>query len=428
MVRCFRADWRALTLSLLATTAPACKSCRDGDNPRAGKPIARITELHGDVDHRAAQSLTWRSASAGLQLHHRDMVKTGPASKAEIRYDSGGSLSLDERSLVVLEAPQRQQQRTRLQIARVQSGTVRGVAAPGKTMRVVTPDGKTTEIRAKGGAKAKLRLRLRPDGELEVAVLEGRAHVSRDGRAVELESGQLVAASKGAGLRQPRRLLAYPALRDPAVDAKLPANEPVVLRWREIAGAHHYRVQLGRAISFFGAKSLLSPPGKTELAAPQLEQGQRYVWRVASVDSAGHEGEFGFARRFSIVAPRWRDAGVDSGPDSGEPLRTRPADNAQLEYVRRPKRVVFRWSRGDGKKFRFVLGPKRKLDGKLIVDRVVAKPRTSVKKLRAGTYYWRVFRISPHGDQQPLGRKPLQLTVVRRRPPRVDVPPAIQWK
>lgn len=82
-----------------------------------------------------------------------------------------------------------------------------------------------------------------------------------------------------------REVPAKPELLSPEFNAKLePAN--VELKWKEVAGATHYHVQIATDPNFKWLVKNEDAVKATSLKAEGLEAGKSYFWRVLSVNSA----------------------------------------------------------------------------------------------------------------------------------------------
>ena len=404
-------------------------SCTEDGKTRAtdeapAKAVARLAELSGSVDHRAARTLTWEGADKGMKLYHRDALKTGKGATARVAYTGGAELRVDERSLVVIEAPEAppagepaRGDAPAPRVAKLEQGTIRGVARPGaEPVRVVTPDGKTTEIAADGDQEVPFRVRAREGGKLEVAVLKGRATVrSGGGKAVKVEPRQVVDVT-GAQVSAPVKLPPYPELGAPPVDAKVATGSKMKLIWKPVEGASMYRVQVSHLVSF--AERLYDTTVVVpEFSLPAPEARQTYVWRVAAVDDAGRESEFGYARRFHVTAAELATPGQ----------LLSPPDNAGIQYVGRPKPVVFRWKGESERGFELVVARDPSLERRVVRRKRTRKLYARVKRLRAGEYHWGVY-VRDGKQRKPLFDKPHKLVIARRRPPYVNVPKTIKWK
>jgi hypothetical protein len=419
-----------IPLLAVALSIGGCSSCSKPSKKSKGQPkqqaVAKLTKIVGSVDYRAAKTLAWRPASVRMDLYHRDALKTGSGSRSRVTFKSGAELEIEERSLVVIEAPEvteetetpatkkDKKEKKPLQVARLEKGTLRGVAKPGMpAVQVVTPDGRTTEIRAKGEEPVPFRIRSRKGGKMEVAVLKGTAEVRSGEDRVVLKPRQAVDVSKSE-LSQPVTLPPYPELAAPPVDAKVEAGSEMELRWQPVDAAAMYRVQVSHQVSF-GERLHDTTVVGLQFRLPAPEAKRTYVWRVASVDAQGRESEFGFARRFHVQR---------SETAAGQLLA--PIDNAGFQYVKKPGPVFFRW-KGEGKSFLLVVARDPSLKKRVVFRRRCKEPAEKIKGLRAGTYYWGVF-VREGRSSKPLFDKPNKFVIARRLPPYVKVPRSIDWK
>lgn len=392
--------------------------------------VALVAETRGTVEVRRSRSLRWERARPGSTLYARDSVRTGQDGFARVTLrGTNSAMELGADSLVIIEPPARpapavargsvppqdDQRPVPAAVARVDRGTVTGVLPEGAApLALETPDGTRTLLSAGNGEAVPFRARLRKDGTLELAVFKGPARVQGRGEAVELSPGQAVDVAAGGAVARPVDLPSYPDLVGPLVDAKVRTGQPVVLSWSKVPEAAAYRVQLSGAVGFVPlVLDRLSDRPQTTL--DPLQRPQTLYWRVCSVDGAGREGEFGFARRFHVQQGGAVQALLE------------PADGARVEYVRRPLPIDFSWrGSGRGSRYRLVVGRAPELSRRPVVRRVTRDAAVTVPGLGQGTYYWGVYRLT--GDKpEPLFYRPFRLRVVKRSPPKVKVPRRITW-
>ena len=369
-------------------------------------PIAKLRELWREVKHRPKISERWGAALRGMPLRHLDALRTGSGARAKVDFErDSGKLEVDEQSEVLIERPRPLSPGSAVltQVARLRAGTVRVIARQGAPIRFITPDGKTLLLKALGKGPVSLRARLGKDGKLEVAVLKGRAELAVGGTTRQLGEHQLVEVDAGR-LSATSRLLPFPTLERPPVDATL-QTLTIGLHWAPVAGAVSYRVQLSGFLSF--DERLIDRRVSTNVIELAGLPPARYAWRIASIDGAKHEGEFGFARRFRFAPPT---------------LLT-PPDEARIEVGRRLEPLTFRWQ-GEGL-HRLLLSRQADLSRPLLA----VKRRGGKLVTRApapGRYFWNVYQLQG-GHALPLASTPRRLEVKRRSAPAVHAP-AIKWK
>lgn len=408
-----------IALALLLCTGGACDKQDQKGKAGAQPGVAVLQKIAGEVSHRPAGTLRWTDAKKGMTLRARDAVKTGKRASATVVFSGGGKLEVDEQTLIIVELPKTSPDKkgASIAVARVEKGTVRGVAQPGaKPLEVVSQAGKRTRISATT-QPVTFRVRAREGEKLEVAALKGAAKVQVGEEVVDLKTNEAVDVEKKK-LGPVGALPAFPELSSPAVDEAL-RGQDVKLSWKSVEGAVRYRVQLARSLDF----SDLILDNITETARwtiARLAPG-KYVWRVSSTNARGWEGEFGFARRFRVAKPQ-----PQSRPTS-RLLSPRP--DASVVTTEAKMSVNFRWKAAEGAKSYLLVVARRK-NLRRRVARIKVKEGTSyLLRLRQGTFYWGVYAIGDAGKKTPLFESPSKLRIGRRRPPRVGVPKSInRWR
>jgi serine/threonine protein kinase len=408
--------------------APAGLARADaGVDGRTRATIATLAELWRSVQHRARERRGWGVARRGLALAHLDALRTGGASRAEIRFRRGGSLEVDEDSEILIEAPRPLVEGgpAIVQVARLRKGVLRARAQPGTPLRVIGRRGATALLRALDGKPARLRLRERADGRLEVAVLGGRARIGEGPKTIALNKSQLVDV-RGKRPGAPQALPGMPALVAPAVDAHLPAGA-IELRWKAIAGASSYQLAIARGANF---RKVIA---KQQLANTQLEvtlPAGQYAWRVRAIDADGHRGEYGFARRFRVeplastptTKPQPRPKPRARAP------RVRlltPTRNLRLELIKARESLRCTWT--PARHASLVVARHRDLRRGVFVKLPVRGTSVTLQISTPGTFFWGLCPPAGCGPgARPLSA-PRRLRVIRRAPPKVDVTP-IDWK
>jgi hypothetical protein len=74
-----------------------------GDSTQATRShVARISSLAGTVDVLRGGAVDWARASAGESLFEDDRVRTFKTASAQLTFDDGSSLRVDEESLITL--------------------------------------------------------------------------------------------------------------------------------------------------------------------------------------------------------------------------------------------------------------------------------------------------------------------------------------
>ena len=120
----------ATAITLLAAEQP-----RESGGFAVARPaVGTVAEANKPLRLRSAEELGWRNIAAGAEVRERDALFVPPATAARLSFKDGTTLELDERSLVVIEAP-----RGRKTVA-LRQGSFAGVAG-NDGMLVQTPQG-----------------------------------------------------------------------------------------------------------------------------------------------------------------------------------------------------------------------------------------------------------------------------------------------
>ena len=396
--------------------------------------IAHLVELWRKVEHRPRNEQGWHAAKRSMRLAHLDTLRTADGARAEVTFDAGGKLDIAEEAEVLIEAPRAERPGGPkiMQVAHVRRGVVRGEAAPGRPLRLIGRGGKAAEIVAQDGKPVRFRVREGKGGRLEVAVLDGKAKLRVGSRSIDVERNQLVDVGGGGALRTVR-LLAFPELLAPAVDAPV-AGTPIIMRWQAVPGAAAYRLQVSTTVGFVRRIDDRVIGGTQTTIAPTT--AGRYVWRVRSIDASGHEGEFGYARRFrllnALAAP---DAALPTPkvpakirrpriPKLPTPVLLSPPAGVTLEIGSKPERVVFRWK--PRVKAQLVVAHNRTLRRGVVGSLAVDSEFAELSLGQPGRYYWGLCADAT--CRKGTRGRPRLLIVKRRTPPVLELPKSIDWK
>lgn len=296
------------TRGLLIAAALAASGCSRCGEPPADEAaqardalaqlVATCSETRGEAQLRRASTPYWEALAVGTALRAGDWARTGKDGYARLALVRGGSLELEESAAVLLEAaPVRERGRPAQALVALESGVVRGRLAGGDAppLLIRPPRGAPAELSARPGAGG-LSFRLTAGKEgTEVAVLRGEAQLASDGGVRTLRAGQVTQVGETAA--DVATLPAFPESLAPGVDARVPPGA-LALRWRPVAGAQGYRVQVASDLSFLRLVATYDTPEATFTFTPP--RPGTYAWRVASRDAAGRLGEYGFARRLFV--------------------------------------------------------------------------------------------------------------------------------
>ncbi|MBW2735430.1 MAG: protein kinase [Deltaproteobacteria bacterium] len=389
------------------TRSPNPKPAASEQRP-AEVAIAKLQSWKRDVTRRRRDRQDWEKAKVATDLFHLDTLRTGKRSRATITFMGAGKLKVSPHSEVLIEVPRRDPTTHELaQVVRLREGKLALNVTKKSTLFLIDKQGRVLRLKSEGSAS--LRFKARKDGKTEVAVIAGSAMVHAGDNSREIREGQVMEAN-GTELSKAEALPPFPKLLLPGIDQRLRGNE-LTFSWQSVGPQYRYHFQLGSNIGF---DSVLLDRGvqQPSVVVENFPPGS-YAWRVRTLDTKEHEGEFGFARRFQIVAQE--AIGVD-----GELLA--PRDRARITLGTKPRHIVFRW-KTKAKQVLFVLSRQQDLEAnRVLTRRTRGRERLSIssRRLRPGTYYWGLF--SRKGKKlRPLQESGRRLTLGLREAPRIKV-------
>jgi FecR protein len=269
----------AAACAATAITLLASEQSRSGASVAIERPaIATVAEANRPLRLRAAEELGWRNIAAGAAVHERDAVFVPPGTEARLAFKDGTTLELDERSLVVIEAPPRGRKTVALR-----QGSFAGVAGQ-DGMVVSTPQG-TAQVAPKG----QLQVALGQGGKVELEVVRGEATIGGKTLAIG-QRGELSAQGFAEAAPWPVKLGAPERGKRVFFRGGPP---PVALDWAgELPEGAVVEIARDRGFAFVLQQKAASEQALTFAAT---EPGV-YWWRV--VDAA--HAPLSEARRFSL--------------------------------------------------------------------------------------------------------------------------------
>jgi hypothetical protein len=298
----------------------------------------------------------WSPAHVGARLKERDGIRTFQQSSAELAFDDGGSLVLNENSLVFLRETELRETRVKRDTLEVIEGeadlAVR--AAPkghGREIEIVMGNSKASQ---KSGAEgAQTRARLAKAGDAQLMVYRGQTDVEAAGKRVAVAKGMGTSVPKDGPPREPEKLLAAPGTGGPLTfDYANPR-----LTWKPVEGATAYTVEVCRDASCGQLLARATSLKETAWSAEPLPAGE-HRWRVTAVSASGLDGYASEAAPLTIRSERAdleppavvavplggtgasaTEEGLEIGPDGRVALEARD-DVSGVAWIR------YRWDGG----------------------------------------------------------------------------------
>lgn len=376
--------WLAGAAALLATAALtlALRPGRFGDDEATTPTVAELKQTSGEVKLRLAATLGWRGANRGVEVHDGDSLFVPPGAEATLTFIDGTELSIDERSLVVIQVP-----RAGARSVTLRQGSLSGrVGSEGLTLNTAAGE-------ARLAAQTEARVEL-SGKQLEVQVKKGTAQVkdSKGGQKT-VGKGQRVAAAEAGTSELPSFAV---QLTSPDAQARLPFRgqpAPVTLSWSG-AAPEGSRVQVARDRLFaFVDAEFPATGGAVRLEAPS--KGVTW-WRVVAPDGR----PISEARRFTYaedVAP------VAMFPRAGEVLLAPPGTT-----------VAFVWTPLPGiSRYRLEISPSQGFEPITVSEPVSGGSARVPLTLNEATWFWRV-RADDDGAGQGMPSEPMRFRVIHK--------------
>lgn len=344
--------------------------------------VAAVAQASGEVKLRPAQTLGWTGANRGADVFDGDAIFIPPGAEATIRFLDGTELSLDERSLVVIEKP-----RSGVRSVTLRQGSFSGRAGS-EGLTLTTPNGSAT-LEAQTEARVELT-----GQQLEVSVKKGTAQVKGStGTAKSVTGGQRVSAAQNGT----NELAAWPIeLTSPEAQARFAFRTepaPVTLSWTGQKPQHAARVQVARDRLFaFLAQEMPAVNGTATIQKPG--RGVTW-WRLVDGDGA----PLSEARRFTCsedVAP------VLMFPRNGDVLLVPPGGE-----------IAFTWTPLPGQsRYRLEISPSQGFEPVTLAESVQGSSVRLPVSLNEATWYWRVRTEDESGNGAPSA--PMRFRVIHK--------------
>jgi hypothetical protein len=264
----------------------------------SARPNAQLTAVSKRVESRP-MPVEWLAADPGDLLLERDGLRTFGGASARLLFDDGTIAVVSEDSLVFIRrqtpatAPSpRKEIEIELGQAEVEARPGRDLPAP-EIEIVVGP----THSTMRGGTSSGSLSRHRRQGDgAQVMLYRGAGEVRGASGAVTLAEGSGTSVGADGRPTPPERLLAAPILMAPADGAEPPGGIPIELRWREVAGATSYRVEL--CLDPACTLAAASPHTLRQTHYTLAERPRKLVyWRVTALSANGLDGYPSAVRR-----------------------------------------------------------------------------------------------------------------------------------
>jgi hypothetical protein len=259
----------------------------------AQEPSAQIRGLSRRVEEKPHPE-PWVPAKIGDKLRARDGIRTYRQSSAEIGFEDGAHLRINEESLVFLReiagpsgGPAARQT---LEVvegqADVEAKAVADQPLP-PDIEVVIGDART-RTRTAAGQSSSARTRKTGHGGAQLMVFGGEGEMEAAGRSVKVATGMGTAAEAGKPPKPPEKLLPPPAPIHPASGASYEHSNPL-FTWEPVGGAAGYVVEVCRDVACGQIVARAAGVAETSWTPNGLPLGELH-WRVTAQGASGLDG------------------------------------------------------------------------------------------------------------------------------------------
>lgn len=254
-------------------------------------PTAEIRGVSRRVEEKPHPE-AWVPARVGDKLKARDGIRTYRQSSAELGFDDGSHLRINEESLVFLREVGRKLEGAPNQSLEVVEGQADVEARA--TDDALPPDIEvilgeaTARTRVTPGTSAQARTRKTGAGAAQLMVFGGEAELAAEGRSVRVATGMGTAAEAGQPPRPPEKLLPPPNPIHPAQGAAYEHSNPL-FTWEPVPGATGYVVEVCRDAACGQILDRATGLGETSWTPRGLPLGELH-WRVTAQGASGLDG------------------------------------------------------------------------------------------------------------------------------------------
>lgn len=384
--------------------------------------LGTVVITENDVRRKIRDNFAWFKLKNETSVFNGDSIFTGPASRVTLRFKTGGELSLDENSLVVLKTA------TQDLNINLKYGEVSKIARQKGKVFLEHGEGESAEV---SGSDAIYKISAQKGMPFEVKVMSGNVGFKdgRQGQVLNLTKNDAVkiAPNETSAPTQSYEIeLVSPQQGDEVWFKSKSAT--VNFSWRASDEVKLYRLEMSRSKSF--SEIIFEKNVTTKsLELPSFNERGKLYWRVWALESTG-EGStakinpIGTSRiKYFIV--REQKAPELIFPPSGsslilaeKQLLTPAGDKFNFsDFLSLEKSgtqaLKFTWNKKNYENVVFELS-KDKGFSKDIIEKVelTANEILLEKIPTEGTYYWRIY-----GDDQDKGErlaaKPFEISIVK---------------
>jgi len=254
-------------------------------------PTAEIRGVSRRVEEKPHPE-PWGPAKVGDKLRARDGIRTYRQSSAELGFDDGSQLRINEESLVFLREVGEKREGASRQSLEVVEGQADVEARAEENalppdIEVIIGEAKV-HTRVTPGTPAQARTRKTGAGGAQLMMFGGEGELAAEGRSVKVGTGMGTAAEAGQPPKAPEKLLPPPAPIHPAKGATYEHSNPL-FTWAPVSGAAAYVVEVCRDAACGQIVDRATGLSETSWTPRGLPLGELH-WRVTAQGASGLDG------------------------------------------------------------------------------------------------------------------------------------------
>ncbi len=291
-------------------------AAESGVKPGESEDGVRVVRIEGDVRVKRAGQFLWEPASDRTVVLAGDQIRTGEGGTAQLLYFDGTAMTVSPDSLLEIrdlwrDATQRRQKVSERLAFGSLSARTQDNAGISSVHEVAT---EKAAIRARKASEFQLR-HDRENGESEILSYRGELTLATAGEEIPLPQSARATVERSGRVVEVVALLEAPRINFPPDQKSFaPGKEGTIgLGWGEVPGASSYRVQVSDRHHFAQAMRNEGPLEGTGYEFAGLAPGT-YYWRVAAIDSKGHDGQWSETRAFRLLGSEFRDVSDRQAP------------------------------------------------------------------------------------------------------------------
>jgi hypothetical protein len=343
-------------------------------------PVGKISNSHNDVRRRVDSGIAWSQVANKDTVYEGDSIFTGDESAASVELDSGGKLSIDAKSLVVVRT-----RGTRLEVD-LQYGSMQGKVNGDKPIvlmnngQVQELTGKNAEVRIVRDAKTSRTSVQVVKGEVSVKSYDAKSDKPAKTDSIKEDDVIQFSAQKAPEVKRVKVVLQYPANGS---RLWLPVADSLTFKWK-LEGGKKARFEIAKESEFDRPAFAADVSGGSYTLASNDRPVGAFYWRVRPLEDTT-----------ATTIPSSLTLYPDVAPVPVLPLNDQTASlDSEHGEVARP--IYLTWEdKAASTEWHVQVSTKSEFSDPLLIDETVDSMTFRTKALQAGDYFWRVLGTHP---------------------------------